>query len=277
VKGDREGERHRPKRALGQNFLVDPNIQRRIVELAEIGPEDTVLEIGPGRGALTGHLSERAGRLILVELDDDLAPALEERFAANPSVEVHHADILEVDLTSLVDDPSRLRVVGNIPYNITTPILFHLLGGIRPADILIMVQKEVGDRIVAEPGHGGYGALTVGVRSVARAERVLNVPPGAFRPRPRVDSVVIRITPIRPPNITRSEETDLRRLTRAVFQWRRKQLGRTLRDHPDLRVPVDRLESLAERMSLDLRRRPETLSPSEFIALSRRLFGGPVP
>ncbi len=262
----------RPKRALGQNFLVDGNIQRRIVELAAIDPDDAVLEIGPGRGALTGLLAERAGQLTLVELDDLMAEELEARFRDTDHVRVLHADILETRLSEVTSDPSSLRVIGNIPYNITTPILFHLLEGPRPADILLMVQKEVAERIAAVEGTSGYGALSVGVQTVAEVETVLRVPPGAFRPRPRVESAVVRIRPIRPLPLSPDEEHRLRTLTRAVFQWRRKQLRRTLRDHPDLALPPERLESLGE--TLDLQRRPETLSPTEFIELSRWLFPG---
>ncbi|TVP55004.1 MAG: ribosomal RNA small subunit methyltransferase A [Gemmatimonadales bacterium] len=260
----------RPKRALGQNFLVDGNIQRRIVDVAAIEPDDAVVEIGPGRGALTGLLAERAGQLTLVELDDLLAAELEERFRDIDHVRVLHADILETRLSAISSDPSSLRVIGNIPYNITTPILFHLLEAPRPADILLMVQKEVAERIAAVEGTSGYGALSVGVQTVAEVETLLRVPPGAFRPRPRVDSAVIRIRPIRPFPLSRDEEHRLRRLTRAAFQWRRKQLRRTLRDHPDLALPPARLERLGE--TLDLERRPETLSPTEFVELSRWLF-----
>lgn len=266
---------NRPKRALGQNFLVDPNIRRRIVDAAEVGPDDTVLEVGPGRGALTELLADRAGRLVLVELDDALASELAARFEDRPHVEVVHGDILAQRVEELAADPARLRVIGNIPYNITTPILFHLLEGTRPRDILLMVQREVGERIAADAGTSGYGALSVGVQTVAEVELLFRVPPGAFRPRPRVDSTVIRIVPIRPAPLDRSAERALRRVTRAVFQWRRKQLGRTLRDHPDLRTAPELMEELAEE--LDLRRRPETLTPAEFVSLSTRLFPGGEP
>jgi 16S rRNA (adenine1518-N6/adenine1519-N6)-dimethyltransferase len=265
------GRRPRPKRALGQNFLVDPNLRRRIAEEARIRPGETVLEVGPGRGALTGHLALQADRLVLVELDDDLAAALEERFRGDDHVEVVHRDVLQVSVADVTSEPGRLRVVGNIPYNLTTPILFHLLEPPRPVEILLTVQKEVADRILAEPGSREYGALSVGVRTVATVERVLAVPPGAFRPRPRVDSAVIRITPFRPPPLTPAEEASLRDLTRAVFQWRRKQLQKTLRDHPDLGLDRERVARLAERTGFDLTSRPETLSPEEFVRLSRAL------
>lgn len=264
-----------PKRALGQNFLVDRNIQRKIVDAVDPRPDQSVLEIGPGRGALTELLAERAGRLVLVELDDDLAAALEDRYQNESHVRVIHHDILKLPLDGVTPMPERLRVVGNIPYNITTPIIFHLLGGSRPADITLMVQSEVADRMLAEPGTSGYGALTVGVRSVARVERLMRVPPGAFRPRPRVESTVLRIEPFRPSPLEAGQEQALRHVTRAVFQWRRKQLKRTLRDHPDLRTAPDRMERIGSE--LDLRRRPETLSPAEFTGLADLLFPEGLP
>jgi 16S rRNA (adenine1518-N6/adenine1519-N6)-dimethyltransferase len=258
-----------PKRSLGQNFLVDRNIQRRIVEVADFRPGDEVLEVGPGRGALTEHLAEIADRLLLVELDDDLAEELEERFRDRPSVVVHHVNVLDLDLRDVSRDPAALRVIGNIPYNITAPILFKFLERPRPRDMVFMVQREVADRIVAEPGSGEYGALAVGVRSVATVERLLAVPRTAFRPVPRVDSTVIRIRPIDPSPLSLEEEKRLRRLTRAAFQWRRKQLQKILRDHPDLACTREEVRRIEEELGLELIRRPESLSPEDLIRLSR--------
>lgn len=265
---------HRPKRSLGQNFLVDGNLRRRIVEETGILPGDTVLEIGPGQGALTELLAEEAHHLILVELDRDLAARLRERFRDRPTVKVVEGDILKLPLEALVEAPEDLRVVGNIPYNITTPILFHLLAQPRPGEILLMVQKEVADRILAEPGTGDFGALTVGVQAVAAVERVLHVPPAAFRPRPKVDSAVIRICPYRPCPLTPEEETALRVLTRSLFQWRRKQLRKTLGSHPELRLPPDRVAALLEAAGAEPTQRPETVGPSGFVAMARLLLAG---
>jgi 16S rRNA (adenine1518-N6/adenine1519-N6)-dimethyltransferase len=263
----------RAKKSLGQNFLMDRNLQRKIVAALGAAPDDEVLEIGPGRGALTTHLVGRVGQLILVELDDELAQDLREAYLERPDVHVVHADVLNVHLRDLVPDPTRLKVVGNIPYNITTPIVFHLLERPRPAVILLMLQKEVAERIAAPPGTPEYGALSVGVRSVAKVERVLNVPRGAFRPMPGVDSAVVRITPAEPPPLTEPEEERLRTLTRAAFQWRRKQLQKILRDHPDLAVPEDRLPDLERELGVALTSRPETLSPEDFARLSHLVAG----
>ncbi len=263
------------KRSLGQNFLVDPNLQRRIVEEAGIEPGDTVLEIGPGRGALTGGLAELAGSLVLVELDRGLAARLQEQFADAAHVRVVQDDILRRPLAEVVDDPSSLIVVGNIPYNVTTPILFHLLEPPRPRVILLMVQREVADRILAPPGSRAYGALSIGVRAVADVEVVLQVPRSVFRPRPRVDSAVIRIEPFVPPVLEPGEERALRDLTRALFQWRRKQLGRILRDHPDLGLDPEEQDALLAVAGADRTDRPETLAPEAFRAMARWLARGP--
>jgi 16S rRNA (adenine1518-N6/adenine1519-N6)-dimethyltransferase len=260
-----------PKRSLGQNFLVDENLQRKIVGALTAGPADEVLEIGPGRGALTRHLVGKVGRLIAVELDDDLAAALTEQYAGRADVRVVHGDVLEVDPSTLTGDPSALTVVGNIPYNITTPILFHLLRRPRPREIVLMVQADVADRIVAPAGTKEYGALSVGVRTVARVERLFKVGRGAFRPVPGVDSCVIRIRPLTPEPLSGAEEDRLRHLVRAAFQWRRKQLRKILRDHPDLAFSEAEIEAVAGRLGLDPEDRPERLEPEQFIRLAAAL------
>jgi 16S rRNA (adenine1518-N6/adenine1519-N6)-dimethyltransferase len=262
---------HRPKRSLGQNFLVDGNLQRKIVQALAPEPQDEILEIGPGKGALTRHILGRPRALYLVELDDDLAAAWAEETARVQGVRVLHRDILQVDLTELTRAVEELKVVGNIPYNITTPILFHLLAPPRPREILLMVQKEVAERILAPPGTSAFGALSVGVRTVAEVESVLRIPASAFRPVPAVDSIVIRVTPFRPPLLSVQEEVDLRILTRAAFQRRRKQFQSMLRSHPDLSLSVEQVGRVAEITGFDLRRRPETFSPEDFVRLSRAL------
>jgi 16S rRNA (adenine1518-N6/adenine1519-N6)-dimethyltransferase len=264
-------DRSRPKRSLGQNFLIDANIQRKIVAALGADPEDEVLEIGPGRGALTRHLVGEVDRLVLVELDDDLAARLEAEYGSRPDVEVVHGDILDIAIGRHVADPEALRVIGNVPYNITTPIIFRLLQRPRPRDIILMVQDEVADRVVAPVGTKTYGALSVGVRSVATAERCFKVGRQAFRPVPGVESAILRITPFRPERIGADDETRLRRLVRAAFQWRRKQLGKTLRDHPDLRFARDVVDAAASSTGISLEDRPERLGPEEFVSLALAL------
>ena len=263
---------HRAKRSLGQNFLIDPNLQRAIVEAIEPDPSDEVLEIGPGRGALTRYLAARVGRLILAELDRELAAKLREEYAETPAVRVIEGDFLDLTLEEVSTDPARLKVIGNIPYNITTPILFSLLERRpRPLLIVLMVQREVADRIVAAAGSKTYGALAVGVQSVAEAERVLNVSRRAFRPTPDVDSTVVRIVPHQPPRLTSETESDLRELTRRAFGQRRKQFQRIIRDGYGLdRAAVEELE---HRTGMDLRQRPETFPAARFIDLANALAG----
>jgi 16S rRNA (adenine1518-N6/adenine1519-N6)-dimethyltransferase len=268
----------RAKRSLGQNFLMDPGIQRRIVDALEAGPEDEVLEIGPGTGALTRHLAGEVRRLIAIELDDRLVELLRQEYATAPNVEILHADALSLDLAELTDDLEGLRVIGNIPYNITTPLIFWLLDRpVRPASIVLMIQKEVADRILAPPGSKIYGALSVGVQTVARAERLFGVGRRAFRPAPDVDSTVIRITPHRPPPLSRDEELDLRTLTRTAFAWRRKQLQRILRSAPEYELGPDDIARVEEGTGIEMSARPETLGPDEFIRLSRQLRAAGFP
>ncbi|HET7461414.1 MAG TPA: 16S rRNA (adenine(1518)-N(6)/adenine(1519)-N(6))-dimethyltransferase RsmA [Longimicrobium sp.] len=261
----------RAKRSLGQNFLIDPNIQRKIVAALEPGPADEVLEIGPGVGALTRHLAGAVKRLVLVELDNDLAARLRDEFAGDPSVEVINQDVLEVPLERVSGDPAALKVIGNIPYNITTPILFSLLERRpRPQRIVLMVQREVADRILEPAGSKTYGALAVGVQAVAQVSRVMNVSRDAFRPVPDVMSSVVKIVPHQPPRLSREEEAALRELTRAAFQQRRKQFQRILRDAYHL--SVEQVEEVGRDAGMDLVQRPETFSPEKFIDLARVLM-----
>jgi 16S rRNA (adenine1518-N6/adenine1519-N6)-dimethyltransferase len=266
----RPGQPPRAKRSLGQNFLIDPNAQRRIVDALNPSLDDEVMEIGPGQGALTRHLAERAGHLVLVELDDELARRLEVEYAGNERVRIIHRDVLQVPLEEVSDHPARLKVIGNIPYNITTPILFGLLERRpRPAEIVLMVQKEVADRILADPGNKTYGALAVGVRAVADAERVMNVGRKSFRPVPDVESSVIRIVPHDPPRVTQQDERSLRHLTRAAFGQRRKQFQRILRDAYGF--SVEQVAALGAEVGMALQARPESFAPERFVDLARAL------
>jgi len=257
-----------PKRSLGQNFLLDANLQRAIVQTPSIRKSDIVLEIGPGTGALTKYLSEKSTHLILVELDDQLVGKLQETYKNRDDVVVIHRDFLKLDLTELVDDHSKLVVIGNIPYNITAPIIFKLMGHPRPREVVLLVQKEVADRLTAKVGTSEYGALSVGLRAVAEVEKILRVPRTAFKPVPRVDSTLVKIIPHDPPLISPQVEVYLRLVTRAFFQWRRKQIQKIMRDHPDLNFTKHALEGIAFDTGWDLSRRPETLSPSDFTKLA---------
>ncbi|CAN5860093.1 16S rRNA (adenine(1518)-N(6)/adenine(1519)-N(6))-dimethyltransferaseRsmA [soil metagenome] len=229
-----------------------------------------MLEIGPGQGALTRHLAGKVRRLVCVEKDDALVEGLRVQFAFEPSVQIIHADILDVQLASVSADPAALKVIGNIPYNITTPILFNLLERRpRPREIVLLVQREVAERIVAPPGGKTYGALAVGVRTVADAERVLEVGRKAFRPVPDVESAVIRITPHTPPRLEEAEEQAVRRLSRHAFGQRRKQFQRILRDAYGL--DAEAISQIERKLGISLQNRPETFAPEQFVALAHEL------
>ncbi|HEX2251280.1 MAG TPA: 16S rRNA (adenine(1518)-N(6)/adenine(1519)-N(6))-dimethyltransferase RsmA, partial [Gemmatimonadales bacterium] len=190
----------RAKRRLGQHFLADPRILARIVDALDVRPQDTVVEIGPGRGGLTAELVKRTGNVIAIEKDRDLVGPLQERF---PSIEIVAADALETDWRALAGGPYLLA--GNIPYNITSPLLDKALTPPLPSRIVFLVQKEVADRVTAAPGTSAYGALTIGVQAVASAERVFTVAAGAFQPRPKIDSAVLRLEPLDQPLVTPAE------------------------------------------------------------------------
>ena len=257
----------RAKRRLGQHFLTDPRLLARIADALDPRPSDTVLEIGPGPGGLTASLSGRAGRLVAIEKDRDLVPALRQRYPAAIIVE---ADALEADWHALAGP--RFLVAGNIPYNITSPLLDKALEPPRPERIVFLVQKEVADRVTAPPGGSIYGALSVGIQAVARAERLFTVPAGAFRPRPKVDSAVLRLTPLAEPLISDAEIAGFRRMVVGLFGFRRKQLLRGLRELTGW--TAERLEPVLRSLAIDPSSRPETLSPETFAALLRALVDG---
>jgi 16S rRNA (adenine1518-N6/adenine1519-N6)-dimethyltransferase len=257
----------RAKRRLGQHFLTDPRLLGRIAYALGAGPGDTVLEIGPGPGGLTAALVERAGRLVAIEKDADLVPALRERFPAATIVE---GDALETDWPAVAGP--RYLVAGNIPYNITSPLLDKALLPPRPARIVFLVQKEVADRVGAAPGGGAYGALSIGVQAVALAERLFTVPAGAFHPRPKVDSAVLRLTPLVEPLVSDKEVEPFRRLVVGLFGFRRKQIVRGLREFT--RWDAERVEDALGRAGIESRVRPETVAPARFVALLRVLVDG---
>jgi 16S rRNA (adenine1518-N6/adenine1519-N6)-dimethyltransferase len=253
------------RKSLGQHFLHDRRILERIADALELTGTETVIEIGPGRGSLSAILAPRAQRLVLIEYDRALAAILRERYASMPSVEVMEADVLTVDLGRVADGPFRL--VGNVPYYITTPILFHALDVPRPDRAVYLVQREVADRIVAAPGSKEYGALSVNIQAVAKAKTLFRVAPGSFIPPPKVESAAIRIEPRSDPAIAPAEEAAFRRFVLAAFGMRRKQLRRILRGVWSL--SVEQAEAALEAVGIDASARPETLSPGDFASLLR--------
>lgn len=253
------------RKSLGQHFLNDRRILERIVDALELTGSETVVEIGPGRGSLSDVLVNRARRLVLIEFDRALAALLRERFASSPSVEVIEADVLTVDLGRVA--AGEFTLVGNVPYYITTPILFHALQAPRPARAVYLVQREVADRVAAAPGSDAYGALSVNVQAVARARMLFRVAPGAFVPPPKVESAVIRIDPRSDPAVAPSEESAFRRFVQDAFGMRRKQLRRVLRELLD--IEAARAEAILAEAGLEPAARPETLSSEAFAALFR--------
>lgn len=262
----------RPKRSLSQNFLADHNIRRKLVETLEAEPGDTVLEVGPGHGELSELLVGKVRRLVLVEKDDRLAPQLAERWAERDDVATVHGDALEIDLSALVSETASgcFRVISNLPYAITSPLLFVLLDvEPRPERIVVLVQEEVARRITAEPGGKEYGALSVGVRTRARAEFAFRVSRNVFRPVPGVDSAALVLEPV--PGSGTVAPDALRRLVRAAFSRRRKQIRTILRSAPAYGLSADQAEAVLGGIGIDPAARPETLAPEQFEALAARL------
>jgi 16S rRNA (adenine1518-N6/adenine1519-N6)-dimethyltransferase len=259
----------RAKRRLGQHFLADPRLLARIADALEAGPDDTVLEIGPGPGGLTGPLARRAGRVIAIEKDRDLVPALRARF---PSIDIREGDALDLNWHALAPPNTRLLVTGNIPYNITSPLIDKALLPPRPERIVFLVQKEVADRVTADPGTRAYGALSIGVQAVARAEPLFTVPAGAFRPRPKVDSAVLRLTPLTHPLIADERRESFRALVVGLFGFRRKQILRGLRELTEWEA--ERLSDVLAEAAIPETVRPEVLSPAEFVRLHHVLVDG---
>ena len=247
-----------PKRSLGQNFLSDPNICRRIVAAAELGPADPVLEIGPGRGALTRVLAGHAGPVMALEKDSQLVRFIRQEF---PRVGVVHADGLEFCWEGTGGLPG-LTIVGNLPYNVASPMIWEMVHRCRSwKTMLFMVQKEVALRLTAQAGSRTYGALSAWVGNFVRAEYVFTVPPHVFTPRPKVDSAIVRFRPR--PDPAEGEAAALSRLLKILFQQRRKQLGTILKAHW-----TEAIERWCEQAGVDRRVRPEDLGPDMLRSLA---------
>ncbi len=257
---------------LGQHFLHDAGVLARIADAVGAGPSDTVIEVGPGRGALTDRLVERAARVIAIEVDRGLVPLLREKYADRPQVTIVEADVLDTDLGVLAGGSYRLA--GNVPYYITTPILFHALRAPRPEVAVYLVQKEVADRIAAAPGSEMYGALSVNVQALARAERLFTVGRGAFQPPPSVESAVIRVTPRPDPVVSQQEEGAFQRFVIAAFGQRRKQMRRVLREIAALDAAG--ADAALVSAGVEPTARPEVLSPVQLAAVFRAA-GSPAP
>ena len=256
--------RHRARKRFGQHFLHDRGVIGRIVAAIDPRPGQRLVEIGPGLGALTAPLLERTGRLEVIEIDRDVVGPLRERCEGLGELVIHQQDVLTMDFAQLAGDGPPLRVCGNLPYNISTPLLFHLLESRRSIlDMHFMLQKEVVDRIVAPPGGKEYGRLTVMLAAACRSERLFRVGTGAFSPPPRVESAVIRLLPLQEPPFPVPDPGRFAGIVAAAFSMRRKTLRNGLRSLVD--------EAGFAVTGIDPGRRPETLSPAEFAALAATL------
>ncbi|HTR00939.1 MAG TPA: 16S rRNA (adenine(1518)-N(6)/adenine(1519)-N(6))-dimethyltransferase RsmA [Candidatus Acidoferrum sp.] len=261
---------HRARKRFGQNFLHDEHVIARIVRAITPGPGQRLIEIGPGQGALTAPLLDAAGRLTCIEIDRDLAQLLRERYAGNPGFNLIEGDVLDVDFATLTNGPASLRIVGNLPYNISTPLLFHLLRH-HPLihDMVFMLQLEVVQRLAAAPGTDDYGRLSVMMQYYCEVEMLFKVPPGAFVPQPKVDSAIVRLTPHRPSPFTAVDTDALARVVKAAFGQRRKTLRNTLK-------AVFSPEKLAV-LPIDTGLRAENLSVTDYVRLAALIDTGDAP
>ncbi|MET0110028.1 MAG: 16S rRNA (adenine(1518)-N(6)/adenine(1519)-N(6))-dimethyltransferase RsmA [Candidatus Thiodiazotropha sp.] len=254
---------HRPRKRFGQNFLHDPGIILRIVQAIDPRPNDNLVEIGPGQGAITTELLPLIGHMHAIELDRDLVGPLAERCTSLGELRIHNTDALKFDFAQLAEAERPLRVVGNLPYNISTPLLFHLLdqaGQIR--DMHFMLQKEVVDRMAAKPGSKTYGRLTVMLQARAEVTSLFSIGPGAFNPPPKVESAFVRLLPLKPPPYQIDDWDRFSRLVSQAFSQRRK----TLRNSLGKLLTADAITAAG----IDPGNRAEQLSVAEFVNLAKR-------
>lgn len=260
------------QKRFGQNFLIDTNVLDKIISSAEITKEDCVLEIGPGIGTMTQYLAESAREVVAVEIDKNLIPILQDTLSSYDNVTIINDDILKVDIAKLVqekNDGKPIKVVANLPYYITTPIIMGLFESHVPLkSITIMVQKEVADRMQVGPGTKDYGALSLAVQFYAKPQIVANVPPNCFIPRPNVGSAVIRLTRHEQPPVQVKSETFMFELIRASFNQRRKTLVNGLTNAPNLNLAKEQVLEALEKMGLSAQIRGEALTLQQFGQLS---------
>lgn len=258
---DGRARAHRPRKRFGQHFLHDRSVIDRIVRAIDARPGEHLVEIGPGLGALTGALLETVAHLDVIELDRDLAARLGDDFAGDARLVVHSADALAFDFARLAAPGAKLRVVGNLPYNVSTPLLFHLLDQAEIlSDMHFMLQREVVDRLIAEPGGRDYGRLTVMVRLACTCEKLFDVGSGAFNPAPRVTSSLVRMRLRAEPAVQLDDRRTFERLVAHLFSQRRKTLRASLRG----RIEAGALEALG----VDPQARPQTLDMAKFAAIA---------
>ncbi len=264
------------QKKFGQNFLIDPHVLDKIIRASEITEEDFVIEIGPGIGTMTQFLAAKAHKVTAVEIDKELIPVLEDTLHGYDNVTVLNEDVLKVDIRSLVEEQNEgrpVKVVANLPYYITTPIIMGLFESRVPLEsATVMVQKEVADRMRSGPGSKDYGALSLAVQYYARPELIANVPPNCFMPRPRVGSAVVRLTRHEKPPVQAVDEGFLFQVIRASFNQRRKTLANGLSHAPEINIPKEIIEDTLEEMGLSRNVRGETLTLEQFACLGNLLW-----
>lgn len=257
------------QKRFGQNFLIDAHVLDKIIAAARIGPEDTVLEIGPGIGTMTQALAEHAKKVVAVEIDDNLIPILKENLGEYDNIEIINNDVMKVDIEALRAN----KVVANLPYYITTPIIMGLLESKIPLDsITVMVQKEVAERMKAGAGTKDYGALSLAVQYYAEPYLVANVPQNCFMPRPNVGSAVIRLTLHRQPPVDVRDEKLMFRIIRAAFNQRRKTLQNCLNHSDDLKFEKDNVAEILKKMNLNESIRGEALSLEQYAEFTNSII-----
>ncbi len=265
------------QKKFGQNFLIDTHVLDKIIQAADIGKDDLVLEIGPGIGTMTQYLAEAAGKVVAVEIDKNLIPILEETLGSYDNVRILNEDVLKVDIRKLVREENEgkpIKVVANLPYYITTPIIMGLFEEHIPmVSITVMVQKEVADRMQTGPGSKDYGALSLAVQYYALPYLVANVPPNCFMPRPKVGSAVIRLTCHDRPPVEVKDERLMFDIIRASFNQRRKTLANGLNNSEKLDFSKEMIIEAIERLGKGLGVRGEVLSLEDFASLSNHLAG----
>ena len=263
------------QKKFGQNFLIDTHVLDKIIRAADIGKDDMVLEIGPGIGTMTQYLAEAAGKVIAVEIDKNLIPILTDTLSGYENVQIINEDVLKLDIQRLVEEDAGrpIKVVANLPYYITTPIIMGLFESHVPLySVTVMVQKEVADRMQTGPGNKDYGALSLAVQYYAEPYIVANVPPNCFMPRPKVGSAVIRLTRYEKPPVEVEDERLLFDIIRASFNQRRKTLANGLNNSDRLDVPKEAITEAIQQLGKGPSVRGETLTLEEFAKLSNSLW-----
>ena len=264
------------QKKFGQNFLIDTHVLDKIIRAADIGKEDMVLEIGPGIGTMTQYLAEAAGKVIAVEIDKNLIPILSDTLSGYENVQIINEDVLKLDIQRLVEEENAgrpIKVVANLPYYITTPIIMGLFESHVPLhSVTVMVQKEVADRMQTGPGNKDYGALSLAVQYYAEPYIVANVPPNCFMPRPKVGSAVIRLTRHEKPPVEVEDERLLFDIIRASFNQRRKTLANGLNNPDRLDIPKEAITEAIQQLGKGPSVRGETLTLEEFAKLSNSLW-----